>query len=72
MDQRFIRKPDKEGRIFRLGDRVRILSGAFAAFTGQIEGINQARGLLKVKVGVYGRYRRIKLKFADAEKISFA
>ena len=32
---------------FRLGDTVRIKSGPFAAFTGKVEGINQARSFSK-------------------------
>ena len=56
---------------YRLGDRVRIRSGPFAAFTGRIEGINQAKALLKVVVEIFGRERPIKLKFADVDVISF-
>ena len=55
---------------FRLGDTVRILSGPFAAFTGSIEGINQARRLLKVRVEIFGRETPVKLGFADVEKVS--
>ena len=56
-------------RTFRLGDTVRILSGPFVSFTGRIEGINQAKALLKVKVSIYGRDNPIKLSFSDVEKI---
>ena len=56
-------------RAFRLGDTVRILSGPFVSFTGRIEGINQAKALLKVKVAIYGRDNPIKLSFSDVEKI---
>lgn len=56
----------------RLGDMVRIKSGAFAAFAGRIEGINQARSLLKVKVHIYGRPYPVTIKFSDAEKVDFA
>ena len=54
---------------FRLGDTVRILSGPFASFTGKIEGINQAKALLKVKVAIYGRDDAIKLNFSDVEQV---
>ena len=56
---------------FRLGDVVRIKTGAFAAFTGRIEGINQAQRLLKVVVEIFGRVTPIKLKFSDVEKVEF-
>jgi len=46
------------------------LSDPFVSFTGQIEGINQAKTLLKVKVAIYGRNETIKFDFADVETVS--
>ena len=57
--------------IFRLGDVVRIKAGPFAAFTGKVEGINQSKSLLKVKVEIFGRVTPIKVDFAEAEKLEF-
>ena len=57
-------------QIFRLGDTVRIISGPFASFTGTIEGINQSKALLLVKVAIYGRSKPIRLNFADVEVMS--
>lgn len=59
-------------RVFRLGDRVRILEGPFASFTGTVEGINQAKLLLKVRVDIYGRRSDVKVRFGAAEKIEFS
>jgi transcriptional antiterminator NusG len=50
---------------------VRIKAGPFAAFTGRIEGINQAKTQLKVKVEIFGRRTPIKISFWEAEKIEF-
>jgi transcriptional antiterminator NusG len=50
---------------------VRIKTGAFASFTGRIEGINQSRLLLKVAVEIFGRHAPAKLSFKDVEQISF-
>jgi transcriptional antiterminator NusG len=61
----------QEKVIYRLGDMVRIKTGPFAAFTGTIEGINQAKALLKVKVEIFGRRTPIKVSFSAAEKIQF-
>lgn len=55
---------------FRLGDTVRIKSGPFTAFTGKVQGINQAKSLLKVMVNIFGRAQPVKLRFLDVEKIS--
>lgn len=62
---------DKNSRFtFRLGDTVRIKSGPFASFTGKVEGINQAKCLLKVLVNIFGRAKPVKLRFLDVEKIA--
>jgi transcriptional antiterminator NusG len=67
------RRGPRPGRqTFRLGDTVRIRSGPFAAFAGRIEGINQAKSLLKVSVVIFGREHALKLKFEDVEVISFS
>jgi len=55
---------------FRVGDTVRVLSGPFASFTGKIEGINQAKRLLKVRVEIFGRETPLKLDYTDVEKVS--
>ena len=57
-------------RTFRVGDTVRILSGPFAAFEGKVEGINQSKLLLKVRVEIFGRETPVKLGFDDAERVS--
>jgi transcriptional antiterminator NusG len=53
-----------------VGDTVRILSGPFAAFEGKVEGINQSKLLLKVRVEIFGRETPVKLGFDDAERVS--
>lgn len=60
----------KESRFtFRVGDTVRIKSGPFASFTARVEGINQAKSLLKVMVNIFGRARPVQLRFLDVEKL---
>lgn len=63
--------PDKNSRFtFRLGETVRIKSGPFQNFTAKVEGINQAKSLVKVKVNVFGRAKSVQLRFLDIEKLS--
>ncbi len=64
-------RPRRGPQTFRLGGTVRIRSGAFAAFTGKVEGINQSKRLLKVRVEIFGATRAIKLGFDDVEVVSF-
>lgn len=64
-------KPNKNSRFtFAVGETVRIKSGPFTAFTGKVEGINQAKSLLKVAVTIFGRTQPIELRFVDVEKAS--
>lgn len=63
---------EKKHQTFRLGDTVRIMSGPFVSFRGKIEGINQSKALLLVKVTIYGRNKPIKLNFADVEAVPAA
>ena len=71
MDEELQWRPTRRRpQTFRLGDTVRILSGPFVSFTGKIEGINQAKAHLKVKVAIYGRNKPIKLNFSDVENVS--
>ena len=61
-------QPERQPRIFRLGETVRIVYGPFGSFTGKIEGINQAKSLLKIKVAIFGREQPLKLSFRAVEK----
>ena len=50
---------------------VRIKAGPFAAFKGKVEGINQSKSLLNVKIEIFGRVTPVKVNFSDAEKLEF-
>ncbi len=60
---------DGQKRVFRLGDQVRIKSGPFAKFKGKVEGINQSKSLLKVKLEIFGRATPLRVSFSEAEKV---
>jgi len=47
------------------------MTGPFAAFTGKVEGINQSKTLLKVRVDIFGRPTPVKVLFSEAEKLEF-
>jgi transcription termination/antitermination protein NusG len=63
------RQDGRQQQIFRLGETVRIVYGPFGSFTGKIEGINQAKSLLKIKVAIFGRDKPLKLSFRAVEKV---
>ena len=54
-----------------VGEMVRIKIGAFQAFTGRIEEVNEEKAILKVKVSIFGRPEPIELGFLDVEKLTF-
>jgi transcriptional antiterminator NusG len=57
--------------IFTHGEHVRILSGPFQGFTGQVDEINLDKGVLRVMVTIFGRSTPVELSFLDVERITF-
>lgn len=53
---------------FQLGDRVRIVEGPFADFTGEVDEVNQEKGKIKVLVSFFGRETPVELDFLQAER----
>ena len=62
------RQNERKHQVFRLGDTVRIIYGPFGSFTGKIEGINQGKSLLRIKVAIFGRDKPLKLSFRAGGK----
>ena len=56
---------------YSVGEMVRIKAGAFQAFTGRIEQVDEDKATLKVMVSIFGRPEPIELGFLDVEKITF-
>lgn len=61
----------KPKHTFTHGEHVRILSGPFSGFTGQVEEINPDKGVLKVMVTIFGRSTPVELNFLDVERLTF-
>lgn len=53
---------------FQMGDRVRIIEGPFADFTGEVDEVNQEKGKIKVLVSFFGRETPVELDFLQAER----
>jgi len=56
---------------FEAGDRVRIKTGPFQAFTGRVEEVDNDKGTLRIRVSIFGREEPIRLKVLDVEKLAF-
>ena len=50
------------------GEKVRVLDGAFANFTGTVDDVKMDKQKLKVKVSIFGRPTSVELDFAAVEK----
>jgi len=52
-----------------LGDMVRIISGAFVEFSGEVKSLSQKDGKVVVDVTVFGRITSVELQIDQVEKI---
>lgn len=53
---------------FQMGDKVRIIDGPFADFTGEVDEVNNEKGKIKVLVSFFGRETPVELDFLQAER----
>lgn len=51
------------------GDMVKITDGPFKNFEGKIEGIDEAKGKVKVLVSIFGRETPVELDFLQVKKV---
>ncbi|OGC15445.1 transcription termination/antitermination factor NusG [candidate division WOR-1 bacterium RIFOXYC2_FULL_37_10] len=62
-------KAEKLEIAFEKGEAVRIISGPFRGYTGNIDEINADREKLKVLINIFGRDTPVEVNFEHAEKI---
>ncbi len=54
---------------FKIGDTVRIISGAMEEMTGTVKNVDIERAKIKVSVDMFGRSTPVELNFDQAEKL---
>jgi transcriptional antiterminator NusG len=54
----------------KIGEHVKVISGPFADFSGEILEISPERGKLKVSVSIFGRPTPVELEFAQVTKVT--
>ena len=52
-----------------VGDTVRVISGPFESFMGEVLEINKEKQVLTVKVSMFGRDTPVELEFGQVEKL---
>lgn len=55
---------------YKIGDKVKTLSGTFQGFVGNITGINESKKTLKVTINIFSRETPIEINYTDVEKVS--
>jgi len=59
----------KQRMKFEIGETVKIISGPFVNFSGEVESVNLDKGKLTVKVSMFGRETPVELDFNQIAKL---
>ncbi len=62
-------EPSITGLNIKPGDQVKITDGAFESFEGEVEAVDERRGMVSVNVAIFGRLTPIEVGYWELEKV---
>lgn len=62
-------QPGLSGLNIKTGDQVKITDGAFESYEGQVESVDERRGMVSVVIAIFGRQTPVEVGYWQLEKV---